>query len=669
MLGYFYAPGNFMPTRRHAIPGLLIAAAIGAAPASAAEPFTMQSDPGAMARKVLGERKGVAAVGLWRDGAAVYGKAEKGTAANPAPLFEIGSISKVFTGLLLAQAVERGELALDDNLGKLLKGQANLAPEVAAITLRQLVTHSSCLPRMPANFTPDNSLHNPYASYERPALWAALTELKLPHAPPCEPVYSNMGFGLAGELLSLRYAKPWETLVRERITGPLGMRDTVQYLGDKAARLAPAYSGAEPTSQWDFTALSGAGALRSTPADMLLFSRAILAGKDGPLGAAVPRLLQPLGTFDGVEIGYGIMMRGPAGKRVYSHAGGTGGFRADWLLIPDARQALIVLASNNEAPVDIVAGDVLLPRFKIASGHIAPDAVKLPDYAGVYRVDSKMAFTFVAQGQQLFGRISGQPFAALTPAATDVFTFPTVGAEFTFARESGKVVASTLRQRGMQLKARRVDEAAPAAAFDPALTQAAIGGEYVVAEPALPVMHFEVRAHDGQLLVRLNDQPMLPVFPVPGKPDRYASDVVAAEFQFERDTEKRPSAMTLYQNGRSMRALRKAAVPMKLDGVAFYVRGSMNDWGVRDQLKPAGPNLYQATLALAKGEYQFKLASEDWKAVDLGGSAAEPLAAGKPGTLHQLGANLTLSVASAARYVFTVDASAPGQPRLLVKAE
>jgi D-alanyl-D-alanine-carboxypeptidase/D-alanyl-D-alanine-endopeptidase len=651
-----------MPTSLRLLAASLSLLIAGAS--SAADPFTMQSDPNAMARATLGEHKGDVAVGVWRDGKAVYGKA--GANAKPAELFEIGSISKVFTGLLLAQAVEKGELSLDDTLGQLLKGEVTLTPHVAAITLRQLVTHSSCLPRMPANFTPDNGSHNPYMAYERAAMWRALAELTLPHAAPCDAVYSNLGFGVVGELLSLRYGKPWDVLVRERITGPLGMRDTMQQLGEQAGRLAPAYNGAEATSPWDFKAMSGAGALRSTAADMLLFSRAILAGKDGPLGAAVPRLLQPLGTIDGVEIGYGIMMRGPAGKRVYSHAGGTGGFRANWMLIPDARQALVVLASNAEAPVEVVAAAILKPRFKIADGRIGPDAVRLPDYAGVFRVDGKMAFTFVAQGQQLHGRISGQTFSALTPAAVDVFTFPAVGAEFTFVRENGKVVASTLRQNGAQLNARRVDEPVPARAFDTALTQAAIGGSYVVAAPA---MRFDVRAQDGQLMIRLDAQPALPVFPIPGKPDRYASDVVAAEFQFERDTENKLSAMVLYQNGQSIRAVRAAPVALALDAAPLFLRGSMNDWSLRDPLKAAAPQHYSATLTLAKGDYQFKVASADWKTVDLGGSANAPLTPGAAAALHQFGGNLTLSVASAARYVFTVDASTPGQPKLMVKTE
>ncbi len=676
MLRDAYDSGAYVPTtippastlrRLAASLSLLSAGAICCASAIGAEPFTIWSDPNVMAAKALGERQGAAAVGVWRDGAAVYGKAVRTDALSADPMFEIGSISKVFTGLLLAQAVERGDLKLEDHLGKLLQGEVTLNPDVAAVTLRQLVTHSSCLPRMPANFS-DPSLHNPYLNYDRSMLWSALAELKLAHAPPCDALYSNMGFAVLGELLARRYSKPWEQLVEDNITGPLGMRDTVQHLNDKAARLAPAYSGSESTPPWDFIAFAGAGALRSTPADMLLLSRAIMAGKRGPLGGAAQRLLQPLGAIDGSEIGYAIMMRGPLEKRSYFHSGGTGGFRSDWMLMPDKQQALIVMASNAQSPVSIVSGDILAQRYQAASTRIAGDNLHLPEYAGVYRVDGHMALSFVAQEQKLYGRITGQVFAELTPAAADVFTFPQVGAEFSFQREGGKIVGATLRQRGSEFKARRVDEPTPAYAHDSKLTQDAIGGDYVVADTALPPMTFDVRTIDGQLLIRLNEQPSLPVFAMPSDADRYASDVVAAEFQFERGPDGRLSALVLHQNGKAIRALRKAPAPLKLDGVALYLRGSMNEWGLRDRLHAVAPGVYTATVKLDKGDYQFKVASEDWKTVDLGSTDSKPLAAGAAATLYRSGENLNLSVASPSQYTFKVDASA-GQPQVSISAQ
>lgn len=273
----------------------------------------------ALAVAGLGRQRGVAEVGVLRQGQARYGIARNRVEAAPAQaLFEVGSISKVFTGLLLAQAVERGELSLDDTVGRLLQGQAlpDLPPRVAAITLGQLVTHTSCLARLPGDFfRAGYDAANPYQRYDRVRLWASLAQARLVQAPPCQSSYSNWGFGVLGELLSVRYGRPWAELVRERITAPLGMYDTVQELGDKASRLAVPHEGEQVVSSWDFDALAGAGALRSTTADMLLFSRALLAGREGPLGPAAERMFTVLAEHEGAPIGYALMLRDQGGKQ------------------------------------------------------------------------------------------------------------------------------------------------------------------------------------------------------------------------------------------------------------------------------------------------------------------------------------------------------------------
>ncbi|MBP1208177.1 CubicO group peptidase (beta-lactamase class C family) [Duganella sp. 1411] len=543
---------------------------------AASAPLGMQSPPDAIARALLGGRPGAIAVGLWRDDKAAYAELRRpaaGAAVASEPegdsqLFEIGSITKVFTGLLLAQAVERGDFALDDTLGKLLPPllpapQAlKLSPEVAAITLRQLVTHTSCLPRMPANF-PDLNAANPYPGYSRAMMLAELSALK-PQRAPCAVEYSNFGFAVLGELLSLRYGQPWETLAVERIIKPLGMSNTFQHLPKRIAervRVAPPFSGDAPASPWDFDAFAGAGSLRSTAPDMLAFGRALMAGRGGPLGAAAERALQPLAPMNGGQIGYALMMRGPAERRTYFHSGGTGGYRSQLLLMPDVGQAAIVMVSNAEANADAFGADVLAARYTINDTSIALDAAALPEYAGVFRADAKIAFTFVVQDGKLYGRLTGQGFTALTPAAPDVFTLPQYGAEFTFGRENGKVATMTLRQHGGQIPARRTAEPAPALAFDQAITAERYAGHYLSNGEGAPKLDFDVRAEGGQLSARLDQQPLLPVFPVPGKADRFAWDVVAAELQFERNAAGAVTALALHQDGRTIRATRAANAP------------------------------------------------------------------------------------------------------------
>ena len=536
----------------------------------------MKTQPEVIAREVLGDRPGAAAVGLWHDDKAFYaellragvGEGAAGQPEGKSQLFEIGSISKVFTGVLLAQAVERGDLALDDTLGALLfrwlaapQAQAlKLSPKVAAITLRQLVTHTSCLPRLPDNF-PDAGAANPYEHYTRSMMLAELSTKTSAAPAPCPASYSNFGFAVLGELLSLRYGVSWESLVSERIAKPLGMRETSQRQapGGGAPPLAPPFNGDKRVSQWDFDAFAGTGGLRSTKADMLLFGRALMAGRAGPLGAAAERVMQPLDVMNSAEIGYALMMRGPAGRRTYFHNGGTGGFRTHLLMLPDVGQVAIIMVSNAEANVDAFGAEVLAARYPISDTHIALDAAALPEYTGVFRVDPKLAFTFVVQDKKLYGRLTGQSYTAMTAAAPDVFTLPQYGAEFIFGRENGKVATMTLRQHGGGLHARRTAEPAPALAFDNAITAKAYAGNYKSGENSALKLDFDVGVNDGQMSARVNQQPFLPVFPVPGKADRFAWDVEAAELRFERDADGIATALVLHEDGQATRAERTPA--------------------------------------------------------------------------------------------------------------
>ncbi|UGQ48882.1 serine hydrolase domain-containing protein [Massilia endophytica] len=523
-------------------------------PALHAAALDLKTDPNQLAAEVRGALPGKVAVGVLRGGVESFSE----TDAQP-QLFEIGSISKVFTGLLLAQAVEKGELSLDDTLGKLLAGKAPLRPEVAGITLRQLVTHTSCLPRLPKGAWSDD-MKDPYADVDRAMLWKALAETELKQPPPCEGEYSNYGVAVLGELLSERYAKPWETLVVERIAAPLGMSDTMQHLGAKEARLAKPYSGKREVSPWTFQAFAGAGSLRSTAPDMLRFSRAMLAGRNGPLGAAAERALQPLAKFAGGEIGYAVMMRGPADKRSYYHGGATGGYKAHWMILPDTQEAVIVLASNGGAPVEKVSEAVLAERYKLAATAAAAPPANPGEYAGVFRISPKLAMTVVAQDGMVYIRMTGQSFNAVTPSGADTFVLEKAGAEFAFARQDGKIASLTLRQRGNVLTGTLSAEAPPTAAKVAWVTKEAFAGHYKGMEGTDP-LDFEVQADDGQMRIRLNRQPMLGVYPLPGKADRFAADVVAAEFQFERGEDKAVNAMVLHQNGKAIRVTREAAAP------------------------------------------------------------------------------------------------------------
>ena len=544
-------------SRFRTFPGLVAAllAAVLAGGVQAQE-ASMATEPAVLARAVLGQVPGQAAVGVWRGGRDAYAGVRRvpdATGAEPLPeaevsgeaatLYEIGSISKVFTGVLLAQSLEAGELSLDDTLGQLLRGKAQLAsPHTAAVTLRQLVTHTACLPRLPADFRQDRNPEDPYRDYGRERLWAAVAALQLPAAPPCEALYSNFAFAVVGEILSERAGKPWAQLVRERIAGPLGMADTLQVLGDKARRLAPAFAGTRPTPPWEMQAFAGAGALRSTPRDLLLFGRAIAAGRNGPLGAAAERLVAPQARFDG-EIGLAVFVSGPPARRTFSHNGGTGGFASYLIVAPDTQEVMVLLASNSRTPLYRIGGEVLAGRYPATAQPAPADPARLPEYAGVFRENKANTFSFAVQDGVLHARGTGQPYTALTPAGTDTFLRGRT-AQVVFVREAGKVVGLTWFSRGAERSARRTDAPAPQQARLPQEQLQAYVGNY-----RSPYFPYTVRAENGQLSIQNSENPPLLVFPIPGKPDRFAYDVVAAEAQFERYAGGAVRALVIHDRG------------------------------------------------------------------------------------------------------------------------
>lgn len=530
-----------------------LALALAAAPAAWGQPAVvpLSTPVDTLARDALGSRPGMAVAGAWRDGRTHFGAASSGqgvaepVASGPqATLFEIGSISKVFTGLLLAQAVEAGDLSLEMTLGHALQGKVDFAsPDTASITLRQLVTHTSCLPRLPPDFRQQGYLRqNPYRSYDRARLWAMLGRLKLAERAPCDASYSNLGFAVLGEVLAERYGKPWAELVRQRITEPLGMRNTLQELGPQAARFATAFDGDAPASPWDMLAFAGAGALRSTAEDLLILGRAILAGREGPLGPAAERLKTPLARMDG-QVGYALFVNGPAARPTYGHTGGTGAFRSVLTIAPDTQEVVVILASNAQSAVWRIANDMLVGRYPVPDARYELPAARLADYAGVFRETRHNAYTVVAQDGRLYLRSTGGAYVALTPSGPDTFNYGT-RARGVFERTDGRVTSLRWQLRGDEHLARRTDEAAPAAALLPPDVLTAYVGRY-----RAPRVEMRVTASGGQLAIQFTDQDRLLVYPVAGQPDRFAWDAFKAEAQFDRLPSGEVYGLKLFQNG------------------------------------------------------------------------------------------------------------------------
>jgi len=224
-----------------------------------------------------------------------YGSLEKGDSRplNADTMFEIGSVTKVFTSLLLADMVQRREVALTDPVAKYLPADVKMPERNGrAITLQDLATHTSGLPRLPTNFTPKDPA-NPYADYSVAQLYQFLSTYTLPYDIGSRYDYSNLGGGLLGHVLARHAGMDYEALVRSRITGPLGMTSTsVTLSADQQRRLAVGHNDRlASVLNWDLPTLAGGGALRSTANDMLTFVAANLGATPSPLVSAMSAML------------------------------------------------------------------------------------------------------------------------------------------------------------------------------------------------------------------------------------------------------------------------------------------------------------------------------------------------------------------------------------------
>ena len=470
-------------------------------------------------------------------------------------IFEIGSISKVFTGLLLAQAVHEGKLALSDTLSKRLPVEFD-NPAVASITLEQLATHTSCLPRLPDNLT-EVEAPDPYANYNHERLFAYLRSAALATTPPCKADYSNLGFGVLGVALERAYNERWEDLVRMKIAQPLGMRDTVQILSEEqSARLAVPWAGKEKNHRWSFRAMAGAGALHSTLADMSRFADALIAGARGPLGEYWAEFSKPradAAALGAEHIGLGVLFGKYFGETAYTHGGGTGGYRSDLTVLPGSERAFVFLTSNAEAtPGRYLATALREQQPKVERDAVPVAADALAEYVGVYELAPQARITVLQVQDGLRVRLTGQSFLPIYAQGKDAFFYKLVDAQLSFRRDAAsKVIAVVLHQNGRDQTATRIDMPVPTILFPAADALREYAGEYQM-DAGVTIT---VRATDLGLSAQLTAQPAFAIYAV--EQDRFVWDVVEAALAFERDATGKIVAAVLHQSGAAMRATRK----------------------------------------------------------------------------------------------------------------
>jgi CubicO group peptidase (beta-lactamase class C family) len=436
--------------------GAMLCASAGGG--SAAEPF----DLGAAAAARIDGTPGVGiAIGTIDDGKiATIFRGSTGTAAklDRDAVFEIGSVTKTFTALLLADMAGRGEVTLDQPIDALLpKGVTAPARGGKKITLLDLATQSSGLPRLPDNLAPKD-WRDPYRDYDRARMFEFLSHYTLTRDPGASYEYSNYAVGLLGELLALRAGKPYAALLRERVLDPLRMLQTaVDPTTAMAAHEAAGHDAdGDPVAHWHFAAIAPAGGLRSSLGDMLRYLGAMMT-LDGPLGGAARVAEQPRrDAFPGTRIG--LVWNTDVKDGIVWHDGETGGFHA-FVGFDAARTRGIVILANTAGSISDIARHWLDPAFPLADipATIPVTAQTLAAYAGSYDL-AGMPFVVTVDGEKLYAKLGAQPRFRVFPSAPNEFFYKVVPARLTFVMRDGRADVVILHQNGQDIPAKRANE-------------------------------------------------------------------------------------------------------------------------------------------------------------------------------------------------------------------
>ncbi|MEX2380180.1 MAG: serine hydrolase, partial [Vicingaceae bacterium] len=332
----------------------------------------------------------------------------------------------------------------------------------AAITFGSLADHTSGLPRLPSNLKPAN-LNNPYADYTVAQLYEFISTYEPVRTVGAEYEYSNLAQGLLGHLLALNSNHTYEELVVQEIAKHLDMDNTRIELSPKMKEnLALGHSDGEPTENWDIPTLAGAGALRSSSADMAKFISANLGYVDSPINEAMElshKVRHDKAGSMQVAMGWHIK-KGENGDIIW-HNGGTGGYRAFTGFVKETGQGVVLLSNSSKSSDDI--GFYLLdPGAELADLKFKSDIVDVADttleqYVGVYELQPEFKITISKEGKQLYAQATGQEKFKIYAESDTLFFLTVVDAKISFQLKDGIIESLTLYQGGQESLGKKVE--------------------------------------------------------------------------------------------------------------------------------------------------------------------------------------------------------------------
>lgn len=383
-------------------------------------------------------------------------------------VFEIGSISKVFTATVLAEMVQQGKLRLEDPAQRFLPPTVHLPTRNGkTITLGNLSEQNSGLPRMPSNFHPADPA-NPYADYSAQQMYDFLSGYTLPRDPGQQFEYSNLGIGLLGHVLALAAGTSYEELERARVWTPLGMTHTaITFTPWMRSHLALGHDEqGRVVANWDIPTLAGAGAIRSTTNDMLKFLDANLHPERGAVERAMAFAHQERAPAGGnAMIGLNWLSLHAGGDTIVWHNGGTGGYRTFIGLEPSRHMGVVVMTNSGGAGADDIGMHLLDPALPLAPKPSAPKQRTAIDvspsvlarYVGVYQLTPDFSIEVTREGGALYARATGQDALRLLAESERDFFFQDVDAQITFVLDGdGRVSALVLHQNGQDRRAPKI---------------------------------------------------------------------------------------------------------------------------------------------------------------------------------------------------------------------
>jgi len=395
-----------------------------------------------------------------------YGDAGPGARPlGPESVFEIGSISKVFTGTLLADMAARGEVSIEAPVQAYAHEGVTIPSRGGReITLLDLATHRSSLPRLPTNMHPADG-SNPYADYTVEQLHEFLSGYELTRDIGSEYEYSNLAVGLLGHVLAARAGGTYEEVIKQRILEPLGMNMTgITLTPDMKAWLAIGHAEGRPVANWDLPTLAGAGAIRSDANDMLTFLEANIGEPTSDLERAMrvahePR--RPAGDNNEVGLNWHILSIGD--DRIVWHNGGTGGYRTFIGFDPAREVGVVVLTNSNEGADDIgfhLLNDAIplaaAPKPGEARVEVEVDRAVLARYVGVYELAPTFKITVTLEDDGLNLQATGQPKFRIYAESDTEFFLKVVDAQISFVVADGEVTSLILHQNEADQTAKKI---------------------------------------------------------------------------------------------------------------------------------------------------------------------------------------------------------------------